>query len=340
MARSPSLFTLLLLLLCAFQPNADALYLPGIGEKVVTHATSAADVRNWLDAHCIGPCVLGFDSETRPCFRKGQRPNPPAVVQLSTDEACLVAQIHVSKLRQGTTSKTGRSLKEQTLAFRNSADSVRGALIETLADPSVLLAGVGIDDDAIDMWQFWGMEVNGRVELGGGASQRRGLARLLADATGIALPKSASVQKSDWAASPLTEQQVMYAAADAWAGRAIYKRLVELDAATFGYDAVSKVVQAEYGCHHLYAYRCARQATKAALAAVAYDLDESGLPNLIGGIDAEQQRSLKKRALRKLSEARSKVSKQLAAPTSTELPVAPLLEKNAFAAMEELEAKP
>ena len=214
-----------LLMLC----QSRALVLPNIGEKAVTHATDAAAVKRWLSDHCdsgFESTVLGFDSETRPVFKKGQRPNAPSVVQLSTLDACLVAQI----CGPGKTSA-----------------AVRKALTAPLASQTLLKAGVGIDDDAIDLWQHWGLELNGRIELSGEGSQPRGLARLCSEATGIVLSKSSSVQCSNWAAA-LSETQIKYAAADAWAGSAIMHRLCALDEAVFGYDAVRRLLAEEQSC--------------------------------------------------------------------------------------------
>jgi hypothetical protein len=210
----------------------SALLLPNIGEKAVTHAASAAAVREWLAEHCAAPCVLGFDTETQPAFRKGQA-HPPAVVQLATADACLVAQIFVARSRRDKSSGQRTAIPATR---RDEADAIRHALTETLASRSIIKAGVGIDDDAVDLWQFWGLELNARLELGGGPHPMRGLARLCADATGIRLSKPGTVQKSNWAL-PLGEKQVAYAAADAWAGVAVYERACHLDEATYSHES-------------------------------------------------------------------------------------------------------
>lgn len=315
----PTRFSLLVI----FVATASGLLLPGIGDKSVTIASSAHDVQQWLDVHCVGPCVLGFDTESRPSFRKGQN-NPPAVVQLSTIDACLVAQIYVAD-NHFVGGKGNRVRVDLPPSAQEAATDVRNSLGQLLESRSILKVGVGIDDDAVDLWQYWGFEVNGRVELGYGApdNRPRGLARLLSDATGIAMQKSSSVQTSDWAA-PLSERQVQYAAADAWAGVAVYERLQELDEPKFGYEAVRHRLLAEKGCANLYAMRTARQACKAALAAASDGLEDRGLPLHRG--DAEQTRVLAKRAQRRLSEARSLVTKSLASDRSTYLPVGSVLE--------------
>ena len=313
----------------------ERIMLPNIGEKAVTVATTARHVQTWLDEHLTESCVLGFDTETRPSFKKGQV-NPPAVVQLSTMDACLVAQIFVAKshLVGGRNNRVRTPLPQ---AKREAADEVRAALVDLLENRDILKAGVGIDDDAVDLWQSWGVEMNGRVELGYGAADNRprGLARLLLDATGITLEKSASVQRSDWA-EPLSERQVIYAAADAWAGMAIYDRLRSIDDATFGYDAVRQRLLDQKGCASLFAMRAARQACKSALASLSDRLTEDGLPQYRGG--AEQSRLLAKRTLRTLSAQRSEVSRALASDKSLYLPVGQVLED--FAATVEREEEP
>lgn len=275
-----------------------------------------------MDKHVQPKCVLGFDTETRPSFRKGQL-NPPAIVQLSTMDACLVAQIFVADTYRVGTRQNKRTISTSP-ELRCRAADVRLALTEALRSSSILKAGVGIDDDAIDLWQCWGIEVNGRLELGG-CGQRWSLARLLRAATGVELAKPASVQKSDWAA-PLGEKQVAYAAADAWAGRAIYERLVELDPGSFSCEPLATLLAGERGCAHLFAMRTARHATKAAFAAAHTALVDDGLPHYRGGDDTENY-ALSKRAGRRLSEARSLVAKSLtSANLATQLPVASVLE--------------
>ena len=314
-----------------------ALNLPNIGDKSVAHATDAEAVTRWLDEHCASPRVLGFDTETRPSYRKGQV-NPPAVVQLSTADACLVAQIFVARSRsRGSGSALGakgiRQLKEESAMASDSAAAVRAALKATLEDRSIIKAGVGIDDDAIELWQSWGLELNSRLELGGGASNNVGLARLLNDATGITLVKSASVQKSDWSAA-LTDKQLAYAAADAWAGRAIYERLNELQPDTFGYEPISQLLAQEPACSHLWAFRVARKATRAAVSELAADLEESArIPTHRG--DANESRRLAQQALKKLSKARTAVAKSLAPSGATTLPVYSVLEQSPLRRLEE-----
>ena len=178
MSQSTSACPLLLLvLLRGILLCSSGLLLPNIGEKAVTHAKTGAEVTEWLEEHVSVPCVLGFDTETRPSFVKG-RLNPPAVVQLSTMDACLVAQIFVAENKR-VGSKNNRQTVAIPLEEREGAEGVRDALEETLESRNIIKAGVGIDDDAIDLWQFWGLEMNARLDLAGDERPPRGLAYLL-----------------------------------------------------------------------------------------------------------------------------------------------------------------
>ena len=118
----------------------------------------------------------------------------------------------------------------------------------------------------------------------------------------------------------LSDKQLAYAAADAWAGRAVFERVASLDDAAFGYEACRKLLESdERGCAQLYALRRARQATKAAMAGAIASLEEDGLPNHRG--DAEEGRLLARRASRRLKEARSVVLSSLKDDRAMRLPV-------------------
>ena len=105
----------------------------------ITYATESSCVESWLCARRHEP-AFGFDTETRPAFRKGEV-FAPATLQLSTATDCLV--VHLAHLEA----------------------PFPAALVEVLASPDALMCGLGIDDDAIELWLHHGLEVFGRVEL-------------------------------------------------------------------------------------------------------------------------------------------------------------------------------
>lgn len=223
----------------------------------VTYATKAACVEEWFRRECTGEEALGFDTETRPAYRKGEV-YPPATLQLSTAGACLV--VHLSRF-------DGKKLPS--------------AIIDALASRDVLKVGVGIDDDAIDLWLHHGLEVNGRRDLAAISSKPRvghmkSLRTLTEELLGVRLEKSSSLTLTDWAKRQLSGPELSYAALDAWAGRACYDGMRQR--ASAGDDAGGAPV-IERSCAELYAYRRVRHSIRRSFAELEKELSEHGLPS-------------------------------------------------------------
>jgi ribonuclease D len=145
--------------------------------------------------------VLGFDTETKPTFKKGRK-NKVSLIQLSDENvACL---------------------------FRINKIGIPDELASVLADPDVTKCGVAVHEDIrllngqknfipagfIDLQKFvkdYGIESSG-------------LKKLSAIVLGIRISKSQQV--TDWEAKELSEAQMIYAATDAWVCLEIYKELI------------------------------------------------------------------------------------------------------------------
>lgn len=142
--------------------------------------------------------VLGFDTETRPTFRKGQPQHPPALMQLAGSDCVFLFQLSVLPFEDG--------------------------LKDLLADLSVLKAGVSVRDDLKGLKALAPFEEAGFVDLGevarGLKMQTHGLRGLAANLLGFRISKGA--QCTNWARTNLSGQQVAYAATDAWVSRQIY----------------------------------------------------------------------------------------------------------------------
>lgn len=147
--------------------------------------------------------ILGFDTETRPSFRKGRR-NSPALIQLATAQAVYLIQ----------------------LAWMPFGPE----LAELLANPAQVKAGVGIRDDMRDLAKLYDFEPAGLVDLGGVARAHKmpsqGLRTLTANFFGWRISKGS--QCSNWSLPELSARQIAYAATDAWIGRLIFMRMCEL----------------------------------------------------------------------------------------------------------------
>jgi ribonuclease D len=144
--------------------------------------------------------LLGFDTETRPAFTKGQK-YPPSLVQLASEHEVVLFQL------------------EQT--------GLTPPLLALLSDPAIIKAGVALDFDLRSLRELQPFEPAGFVDLAHLARRRgvhhQGLRGMAAQVCGIRISKSA--RTSNWANVRLTPQQFRYAATDAWIGREIYRRL-------------------------------------------------------------------------------------------------------------------
>jgi ribonuclease D len=144
--------------------------------------------------------VLGFDTETRPSFRKGEK-HLPSLLQLALEHRVYLIQLK----------RTG----------------LTPALTALLSDGGVVKAGVGVRDDIKALAEMQPFEPGGFADLAEIAKARdipeRGVRSLAARFLGGRLSKGA--QTSNWAARELTERQKRYAAADAWVCLRLYALL-------------------------------------------------------------------------------------------------------------------
>lgn len=151
-----------------------------------------------------GQAVLGFDTESRPSFRKGKY-YPPSLVQLATADRVYIIQL-------------------TWLPLNDTLASLLGA-------PDVLKVGAAIHDDVKELQKLHDFTPDGIVDLGDMAKdlglETRGLRSLAANILGVRISKAARC--SNWAGKKLQNQQIVYAATDAWIGRELYFKLKELE---------------------------------------------------------------------------------------------------------------
>lgn len=147
--------------------------------------------------------VLGFDTETKPSFKRGEK-NPLSLVQLAGSRCVYILQ----------------------LQHLPSCACMHGLL----ADSRVVKAGVDIAQDLGKLRdRIGGQEYNGFVDIALMAKQAglknfslRGLAAVL---LGVRITKGMRV--SNWGRKALLPGQIKYAATDAWISRQLYLRLRE-----------------------------------------------------------------------------------------------------------------
>jgi ribonuclease D len=143
--------------------------------------------------------VVGFDTETRPAFRKGES-HLPCLVQAATARAVYIFQL-----------------------ARVEAFPVLAGVLE---EPGVVKAGIALAHDLRSLQQVFPFEPTNVVELGRIARraglEQTGLRNLAGMFLGFRIPKGNST--SNWAARQLSPAQITYAATDAWACRELFLR--------------------------------------------------------------------------------------------------------------------
>jgi len=191
-------------------------------------------IERWLDENVNSKgseseyTILGFDSETiaKPPWKpeRASLPNGPATVQLSTTSSCIIVQL--------------------ALCGDGSATYAPEILRSILNNPNIILVGVGIDDDALDLYRWskesysdeqqhdsnmlW--EMKSRLDIGcilpdSRSSRRAGLRELAQKILGVELIKSKKLAMSNWGKRDLTLNEISYAARDAWVSVAIVEQL-------------------------------------------------------------------------------------------------------------------
>jgi len=142
--------------------------------------------------------LLGFDTETRPSFRKTDF-YLPSLLQLCTRKKAYLIQL--GKIQN----KTG--------------------IAELFGDSSITKAGVAIRDDLVGLMKLFPFSPENFVDLADLAKvaqiNNTGLRSLCAIMLGKRISKSAQV--SNWAKDELTQKQICYAATDAWISRELFE---------------------------------------------------------------------------------------------------------------------
>ncbi len=141
--------------------------------------------------------VVGFDTETRPAFRKGEA-HLPCLVQAATSR-----RVYLFQLRR---------------------PQVSEVVAELLTETRVTKVGVALAHDLRSLKLLFPFRETNMLDLGVVARRCRleqtGLRNLAGIFLGVRIPKGA--RTSNWAAPNLSAAQITYAATDAWVCRELF----------------------------------------------------------------------------------------------------------------------
>ncbi len=146
--------------------------------------------------------IIGFDTETRPCFSPNQPKYGTALLQLSGAEKAFLFRIN----------KIGMPPK----------------LCRILADNKIIKVGAAVADDIKGLQKYQNFKPGGFVDLqkivGDYGIKDKSVKKMSAIILGVRISKTQ--QLSNWEAENLSEPQQRYAATDAWICREMYKKLM------------------------------------------------------------------------------------------------------------------
>lgn len=169
--------------------------------EVILNETEAEKAVNYL----LSRNIVGVDTETRPCFRKGVR-HDVALLQAATDDICFL--------------------------FRLNFMGVSPSIIRFLEDTDVLKVGLSWHDDlhmlhkSVGFTPGYFVDIQSMVKSLG--VEDISLQKLYANMFGMKIQKRQ--QLSNWERDVLTDKQKLYAATDAWACIMLYREIQRLEA--------------------------------------------------------------------------------------------------------------
>ena len=149
--------------------------------------------------------LLGFDTESKPTFAKGEVSTGPHLIQLASHDTAYLFQ-------------TNPQILEFLKPVFENRDQVK--------------VGFGLKNDA-HLFRKKGIELNSVIELSKcfsafGFSNPMGLKNAMALLFQVNFPKSKKISTSNWARKILTPHQIQYAAADAYAPVLVFEELLVL----------------------------------------------------------------------------------------------------------------
>ncbi len=147
--------------------------------------------------------MLGFDTETRPAFKKGSVYGV-SLIQLATDDICFL--------------------------FRLNKISFPPSLIKLLSNPQILKIGLSLKDDFLSMGRRMRFVPHGFIDLQT-IVKNYGIEEMsLQKVYALLFQKKISKNQrlSNWEAENLSKFQKNYAALDAWACLKIYEELCSI----------------------------------------------------------------------------------------------------------------
>jgi ribonuclease D len=179
---------------------------PGIDPACIVVVATEDDVARAEDL-LAAETHVGFDTESKPTFARGERSEGPHVIQFATLSQAYIFQLHVP-----------------------GADAAVAALLES---SSLTKVGFGLDGDRTQIRARLQVEPQALLDLDT-IFRERGYRKSVGLKAAVALvfnqrfSKSKRIGTSNWSHRQLNDRQLLYAANDAYAAMQVYAAIVGL----------------------------------------------------------------------------------------------------------------
>lgn len=177
--------------------------------------------------------AVGFDTESKPTFQKGEQSTGPHLVQLATDRHAYLFQIGAARpprkpdVAAGVPAAGAPAAGAPTEGAPAPAIPGIDVLHAVLESAAILKVGFGLGDDLRRLRAKLGIDARNVLDLS--TALRRGERNAWGAKTAVArlfgkrLQKSRKITTTNWALPRLTDKQIQYAADDAHVALRIYR---------------------------------------------------------------------------------------------------------------------
>lgn len=157
--------------------------------------------KNIIDQH-----IIGFDTEQRPTFKKGESQKPISIIQIATDSNCYIIQ----------------TLKLDNLQM----------IRDIVSNPRIIKIGFGLKNDSNQVLRQFGAKGKSFFDLGIFikttfiSKNTIGAKAAVSLFLNLKLKKSKNAALSNWETERLQDNQIIYAAEDATAPLDVFYKLI------------------------------------------------------------------------------------------------------------------
>lgn len=164
-----------------------------IGNRTIEVINTNEELKNAMNSIQLVP-FIGFDSEQKPTFKKGQADNGVCLIQLATKDKCYLIQ-----------TKQIKNLKP---------------LINFLEDDKIIKIGTGLKGDSVALFKQFNLRVKSMIDLEDifkelSSKNQIGAKKAASIILNEKLQKSKNISRSNWENKELTAGQIKYASEDA-----------------------------------------------------------------------------------------------------------------------------